>query len=207
MHIDKKDTPSIFRRFGRNARLQYLAWMVRRGILPENVEQAELYEALRVTVPPNVMELFGFLRVRVYRKVGTLMREMYPDRLVSVRLVTIPFANYLVDSCADSTTYPLDAFSYYDMGDDATAESNAHTGMQNSRESRVSGNQQENGANIYQTIATITATASYDVEEHGLFSASTSGTLMDRNLVPSPPSVITDDQVQFTYELTVNAES
>lgn len=207
MHINAKEVPGVFKRFGRNARLQYLAWFVRRGILLENVSQAELYEALRVTKLPNVLEMFGFLRVKVFRKAGYLMREIYPERLVSVRLVTTAFANYLVDSLVDTENNLMDAYTYHDMGDDVTAEANSHTALQNSREARVSGNQQENGANIYQTIATITATASYTVNEHGLFSASTSGTMMDRNLVGSPPAVISDDQVQFTYELTVNAES
>lgn len=196
-----------FKRFGRYARLHWIAHQIRNGVIPVNVEQAEMYEALRHTKQPNVLEMFGFLRVRVMRKAGHIWRVVYPEQLVSVRKVTTAFANYVVDSLQNATSEPLDVFTWHDMGDDNTAEDNSHTGLQNSRESRVDGNQGENGANIYQSVGTITATAGYDVEEHGIFSASTGGTMLDRNLVSNAPTVVSDDQVEFTYELTVNAES
>lgn len=185
-------------------RFHRIAWQVRRGIMPKGTDQGEIMEALRYTKKSNVLEMFGFLKVRIFHPNGILKEDL---GLQSIKLVTTAFANYVVDSLQNSTTEPLDAFQYHDMGDDNTAESNAHTSMQNSRESRVAGTQVENGAGIYQSVANITATAGYDVEEHGIFSAATVGTMLDRNLVPNAPTVIADDVIEFTYELTVNAEA
>jgi hypothetical protein len=164
--------------------------MVRRGILPEGVEQREIYEALRQTKPVGVMELFGFLRVKVFRKRGYLWHtDDYG--LVSCKKVTTAFANYLQNTLRDHANYVAIAnFKFHDMGDSNTAEANTQTALSNSRETRVSGTQANNGANIYQSVATITASAGYTVEEHGLFNAATSNTMMDRNLVPNAPVVI-----------------
>lgn len=198
---------NLFKRFGRYARFQRIGWQVRQGILPAGVDQGEIYEALRHTKKPNVLEMFGFLRVRTFRKRGYLWTLMDDLGLVSCKKVTTAFANYLVDSLQDTENYLMDAFTYHDIGDDNTAESNAHTALQNSRETRVSGSQAENGANVYKSVANITATAGYTAEEHGLFSAESAGTMLDRNLIPNAPALITDDVIECTYELTVNAEA
>lgn len=196
---------NIIRGISRNVRFNRIGRMVRNGILPEDVEQGEIYEALRHTKKPNVLEMFGFLRVKVFRKRGYLWHcDDYG--LVSCKKVTTVFANYVVTSLAASTA-AFANFKFHDMGDNANAELNSHTALLNSRETRVSGNQQNNGANIYQSIATITATAGYTVQEHGLFNIISAGVMMDRNLVPNAPVVIANDTVQFTYELTVSAEA
>ncbi|MCK4857734.1 MAG: hypothetical protein KAT58_07195, partial [candidate division Zixibacteria bacterium] len=103
--------------------------------------------------------------------------------------------------------YLLDAFKYHDVGDDNTAESNAHTALQNSRETRIAGSQANNGANIFQSVANITASGGYTAEEHGVSSAESAGVMLDRNLVPNAPALITNDVIECTYELTVSAEA
>ncbi len=184
---------------------RYVGWMVRKGKLPYGITQGEVVEALKVTRPKGVVEVFGMLRVRV-KRAATGLWEDYG--LVSTKLVTVAFAEYVVDSLLDSTTYPLDAFTWHDMGDDNTAESNAHTALQNSREARVNDTSPaENTAQVYQSIATITATAGYTANEHGIFDAISSSVMMDRNLIPNAPVLVASDQVEFTYELTVNAEA
>lgn len=196
---------NITKRLSRNVRFNRIGRMVRNGILPEGVEQGEIYEALRHTKKPNVLEMFGFLCVKVFRKRGYIWHcDDYG--LVSCKKVTTAFANYVVTSLAASTA-AFANFKFHDMGDNANAELNSHTALLNSRETRVAGNQQNNGANIYQSIATITATAGYTVQEHGLFNIISAGVMLDRNLVPSAPVVIANDTVQFTYELTVSAEA
>lgn len=194
----------------RSYRQRKIARWARAGKVYPGVTQGELMEAMKATKPYGVLEMMGFLRVRIFRgKNHPRYGDIEDYGLVSCKLVTTDFAEYVVDSLADSTTYPLDTFKQHQMGDDATAESNAHTDLQNAREAKVAGNQQENGAQVYQTIATITATASYTVNEHGLFNnaANATGVMLDRNLVPNAPDVVADDSVEFTYELTVNAES
>jgi len=183
-----------------------IRFLVNRGIVPYKVPQGEVMKAMVDTKPSGILEMIGFLRVRV-RRAATGKWEDYG--LVSTKKVTTAFAAYVVDSFQNSTTSPLDTFIQHQMGDDDTAESNAHTDLQNAREAKVAGTDTENGANVFQTVATITATAGYTVNEHSITnnSANATGTMLDRNLVPNAPVVVADDQVEFTYELTVNAES
>lgn len=193
------------KKFFGSIRQKRIAKAVREGRIPWGLTQEEAMESLKATKPFGVMEAFGFLRMRIKRaKTG----EWEDFGLVSVKKVTTDFAEHIVSCLLDNTTYVLDEFTWHDMGDDNTAESNAHTALQNSRESRVNDTSPaNNGAQIYQSIATITATGAYTVQEHGIFNAASSGVMMDRNLVNNAPAVIADDQVEFTYELTVNAES
>lgn len=189
----------------KSLRQKRIAAKVRNGIVPHGITQGEIMEALKATKPHGVLEVMGFLRVRIRRH---LTGKWEDYGLVSVKKVTTAFAEYVVDALQDSTTYPLDAFTWHDMGDDNTAESNAHTALQNSRETRINDTSPgENTAQVYQSIATINASAAYTVEEHGIFSAVSGGTMLDRNLVPNAPPVIANDSVEFTYELTVNAEA
>jgi len=192
-----------YHRVRRDVRNRWIAGQIRRGIIPAGVELGEVYEALRQTKETAVLEIMGFLKCRVFRW-GDLRAD---HGLVSAKSVTTAFANFLVDSFQDTETYLLDLFKYHDQGDDATAESNAHTALQNSRESRVSGSQTENGANRYKSVANITATANYTANEHGIFNASTSGVMLDRNLPANAPVLEVDDVVEWTYEILVNAES
>lgn len=184
-------------------RQRKIARLVRNGIVPKGVEQGEILEALKATKKPNALEMFGFLRMRVFRKSG-LIEDL---GVVSVKKVTTAFAAYVVDSLQDSTTYPLDDFKYHASGDDGTAEANSQTALENEVESRATGNQGENGASIYQSVGTINYTGGFTIQEHGILSANAAGTLLDRNLVPNAPVVISGDSIEFTYELTVNAES
>lgn len=191
------------RRICRFFRFHWIGWQVRRGILPKRAELGEIFEALRYTRPSGTLEMLGFLSWRQFRN-GVLIKDA---GLQSVRKVTTAFANFLVDSFQDTENNLLDAFTYHGQGDDNTAESNADTALGNSRETRVSGTQTENGANRYKSVANITATGNYTAEEHGFFNASTGGTMLDRNLPANAPVLQTDDVVEWSYELLVNAES
>lgn len=128
--------------------------------------------------------------------------------VVSRRKVTTAFANYVVDSLQNSTTYPLSAFKYHDSGTGTTAEANSQTALITPcAEARDEGTQVEGAsANIYRSVATHTYAGTFAITEHGLFSASSSGTMMDRSLF-SAINVVSGDSIQFTYELTVNAET
>ena len=59
---------SKFRRPIRYARLAWIAYQVRRGIIPKNVKEGEIGEALRITKAPNVLEMFGVLRLKHFIK-------------------------------------------------------------------------------------------------------------------------------------------
>lgn len=168
-----------------------------------NMSAKEVLDALCETKPFNRLEMWGFLSARVLRKDG----EVEDKGLLSVRLVTTDFADYVVDALQDSANGTLDAFSWHASGTDNTAESNTDSSLVTEVESRTDGTQTEGSStNIYQTVGTISYTASYTITEHGIFTASSGGTLMDRSVF-SGISVTDGDSIEFTYELTVNAET
>lgn len=85
---------------------------------------------------------------------------------------------------------------------------------------RVAGAQSNPSSNIYQSVATLAFTGSLSISEWGIFSATSSGTLLDRrwfntSLAPNTPAsgaltgstigVTSGDSIQFTYKLTFNA--
>lgn len=126
--------------------------------------------------------------------------------LIATKVVTTAFVNYLVDSLQNSTTTPMDIFKYHDagtgIGDEAVGDTTLGTAWGGAR---VSGTQVEGAsANIFRTVATITFNNTFAITEHGVFSASTSGTLMDRSKF-SAINVVNGDSIQFTYELTCTA--
>lgn len=125
--------------------------------------------------------------------------------LVSTRVVTTAGVNYLVDAL-QGTVEP-ENLKYHGMGTGNTAEAVGDTALVTEVETRATGTTTEGAsANIYRTVGTITATASRAIVEHGVFSASSSGTLLDRSVF-SVINLANGDSIQFTYELTLPAGS
>ncbi len=176
---------------------------IERGILPANTELPQILEALRETKKPNTFEMFGFLS-RKHTRDG----KVIADGLVSCRLVTTAFAAYLVDSLQNSTTSPMDLFKYHAVGTDNLAEANTQTELELEVESREIGTQIEGAtANIYKSVATIVFSGTHSVAEHGLFTASSGGTMMDRSVFSPADDVQNLDEIEYTYQLTVTAET
>lgn len=127
--------------------------------------------------------------------------------VVSHRLVTVAFVNFMVDQLQTETSEWGD-FKFHDSGVGVTAPANTDTDIETTDgEARVTGTQIEGAsANIYKSVGTITYTTTKAITEHGLFSIVTGGTLMDRNTFTAI-NVVNTDQIEFTYELTVNAET
>jgi hypothetical protein len=147
--------------------------------------------------------LTGQLSARIYR--GDKWRNL---GVIAWKKVTTAFVNYLVTSLINQTTYPIDIFKYHDSGIGTNAEDPANTTLQiPTGDARVVGTQVAGGsANIYRSVATITYAAAKAVTEHGLFSASSSGTLMDRSVF-AVINVAIGEKIEFTYELTAQAEA
>ena len=92
-------------------------------------------------------------------------------------------------------------------GTGVVAESNADTALGTpAGPARVSGTQVENGSNTYRTVATIAYTATLAITEHGIFSASAAGTLLDRTVFTAI-NVVSGDSIQFTFDISVSAEA
>lgn len=124
--------------------------------------------------------------------------------LLGYRVVTTAFVSFLVDQLQVDSTEVGD-FKYHDSGVGTTAEANGDTAIETTDgESRATGTQTESAATAYRSVGTISYTSTKAITEHGLFSQSTGGTLMDRTVF-SAVNVVNGDSIQFTYTLTVSA--
>ena len=125
--------------------------------------------------------------------------------VVSRRLVTTAFVNFVVDQMQAETTEFGD-FKFHDSGVGVTAAAIGDTDMETTDgEARVTGTQTEGAsANIYRTVGTITYTTTKAITEHGVFSIVTGGTMIDRHTFAAV-NVDNTDQIEFTYEITFAA--
>ena len=124
--------------------------------------------------------------------------------IVSTRAVTDAFVEFVVDNLQTETAEFGD-FKYHDSGTGgATSELASQTDLVTKVETgRATGTQAEgSSANIYQTVGTISYTATRAIDEHAVFSQSSGGTMMDRSVF-TDINVDNGDSIQFTYELTL----
>jgi hypothetical protein len=145
--------------------------------------------------------ILGELHIMVFRASGKI--ENYG--CVSRRVVTTAYVNLLTDDLQSSAA-AHSTLRYHAIGTNNTAESAADTTLNTEVETRGTGTQTENAANIYETVGTVTATASRAVVEHGVLSASSSGTLMDRSVF-STINLANGDSLQGTYRCTFSSGS
>jgi len=126
---------------------------------------------------------------------------------VSSGKVTTAFRDFEIDQLIAETSAYGD-FKFHEVGTSAAAEANTQTALTTTTGiARVTGTQVEAAADIYRSVATVTADTSETWQEHGLFNASTSGTMMDRSLISPTVAVVNLDTVTFTYEVTKTAEA
>lgn len=122
--------------------------------------------------------------------------------VVSRRVVTNAGVTFLRD-CLMNTVEP-ENINWHDSGTGAVAENVTDTTITPAGPARVSGTQSTPASNQYRSVATVSYTGTLAITEHGLFSASTAGTLWDRSVF-TVINVINGDSIQFTYTLTINA--
>lgn len=141
-------------------------------------------------------------------RVGRSLVEDYG--LLSNRVVTTAGVNFIVDAFQNLTE--LENFKYHGLGTNSTAEANGDTGLgaelttqYNPDSTRATGTTAEGGsANIFQSVGTNTVDGTAAVTEHGLFSAASAGTLLDRSVF-SVVNLASGDGFQSTYSLTCSA--
>ena len=96
------------------------------------------------------------------------------------------------------------------QGQGSTAEASGDQALVDQEDGRNIGSQTHGASsNIFKSIATITATSAYTVIEHGVFNQTsvTGDYLLDRTKLGTEFTVATDDEVEWTYELTINTET
>ena len=107
--------------------------------------------------------------------------EFWPS-MVGRRVITTAGVNYLA-ACFTNTN-EAENFNWHEFGTGTTAEAVGQTALITpSGVARVSGTQSTPGStNVYQSQATTSFTSALAITEHGIFSAVTGGTLLDRTL-------------------------
>jgi hypothetical protein len=202
-------------------------------ILKENSKrtgQRRALEWLRDHVNPNIphwyynlvlghdvhLTMWADLRARVYRASEGVWEHPYKPGLwlpnndfapvIARKKVTVAFRNDIVDNLVADTTAFGD-YKFHEVGTDNTGEDNGDIALAaTSGIARATGTQVEAAADQYRSVGTITADTGETWVEHGLFNASTGPTLMDRSVFAGI-AVLINDQVQFTYTITFNAEA
>ena len=186
----------------RNVKNPSLMWQVKQAARLERIEGLLGEKFAKLTT-----KLFGIPTLTAQLKavhVNGRTGERTDYGIISRKVVTTAFVNFMVDNMVAETTEWGD-FKFHDSGVGVTAPAVGDTDIETTDgEARVTGSQGEGAtADIYQTVGTITYTTTTAITEHGVFSQVTGGTLLDRSTFTAI-NVDNTDQIEFTYELTVN---
>ena len=151
----------------------------------------------------GVVEMESSLSARLIRTDGT-----YDDLGVICRKkVTDDFVEYIVAQLQAETSAFGD-FKFHDSGIGVAAEDKTDSALGTPwGGARTSGTQIEGAsAHIYKSVATTTYNATKAITEHGLFNIAAAGILMDRSVF-SAINVVDTNQIEWTYNLTINSET
>lgn len=127
--------------------------------------------------------------------------------VVSKRLVTQAFVKRLAAQLAVDFSAG-DEWKYHASGTSGTAESNADTVLGTEVGTRVAGTQADVSSGTtgnYRTIGAVTYGGTFSIQEHGIFNAASSGTLLDRSVFAAIV-VASGDSIEFTYDLEAQPE-
>lgn len=126
--------------------------------------------------------------------------------VVGRRVVTTAYCEFMVDQHVAETSVIGD-YKFHDSGVGTTNEANGDTDIETTDgESRATGTQVEDSSVAYRSVGTISYTTTKAITEHGLFSASSGATLMDRTEI-SIINVVNGDSIEWTYTITYTAGS
>jgi hypothetical protein len=139
--------------------------------------------------------------------------ELTDYGVLSRRLVTNAGVNYLVDALQN--LQEPENLKFHGFGTGTNAENVTDTALQTELttqyavdNTRPTGSLTEGAsANIFRTVATLSPDSggTIAITEHGVFSASSSVTLLDRSVFSAVNLVAGSDSLQATYDLTVAA--
>lgn len=187
-----------------------LGWLVRDAILKHRLPAeaaAELLDAItRCVVVESALSL-----VKIDGRSGVLTHY----GIVSRKVVTTAGVNFIV-SAFQGTVEP-EILRYHGLGTGTTAEAIGDTALvteltteYNPNSTRATGSLTQGAtANIFRSIGTNTLDSGTPaVTEHGIFSAASGGTLLDRSVFSAINLVgASGDGLQSTYDLTFTAGS
>lgn len=143
--------------------------------------------------------------------VGRLsIKALYPGEdewtdfgVVSEAIITASAIADLINVFQAGSASNVQNYKFHGSGTGTTAESSSQTTLVAEVETRETGTQTSTGAGNYRTVAAHTYTTDgLAITEHGLFSASSAGVMLDRSKF-SPILVSSLTIITFTYDLTV----
>ena len=164
--------------------------------------------------PEQVLKLKAMLADNFdVRLLPALFRGEVTDYgVLSRRLVTDNGVGYVVD--AFQNLVELENMKFHGYGTGTTAEAQTDTALVTeltteyvTNSTRPTGSQTETSANIYRTVGTLSPDSggTLAITEHGIFSASSAGVLLDRSKFSAINLVANADSLQTTYDFTVTA--
>ncbi len=150
----------------------------------------------------GVTTIMGELRAVLTHADGTTVNYGVLGR----RVVTTAYCEFMVDQHQTESSVIGD-FKFHDSGVGTTNEASGDTDIETTDgESRATGTQVEQSSIIYRSVGIIPYTTTKAITEHGLFSAATGATLMDRTEF-AIINVVNGDSIQYTYGITYTAGS
>lgn len=188
---------------------EVLAWRLR--MLPRLAWQAaKVAVACMVGRACGTPVMYGRLALRLTRADGRVLDL----GIASYRVVTTAGVNFLVD--AFQGTVEPEIMKYHAFGTGNTAEAVGDTALVTelttqyaTDNTRPTGTQTENGANVYETVATLDPDSAVAITEHAIMSqaATGGGTCLDRSVFSVVNVAASGDTLQATYDLTIAAGS
>ena len=145
--------------------------------------------------PIEILPIKGQLTISHFRGPNLIYQES------SKQTITTVGKNWIVDKLQDLPASTAQV-KWHQSGINATAATSSDTDLGSAIYSRTSGSRTEGAsANIYRSVATISYTGTRTVTEWGIFTTSSSGTMISRKTFSR--SVVNGDSIQFTWDLTV----
>jgi hypothetical protein len=155
-------------------------------------------EAARLMGIPTMI---GEVSIKVIKATG----EIIDYGVVSYRVVSTAYVTALATNQFDGSAPAPTAFDYHDCGTGTNAEAAGDTALQTPYGgARTNGTPTNPSAGVYRNTGTINFTGTLAITEHGVFSAISAGTLLDRSVF-SAVNVINGDAISFQYSLTYAA--
>jgi hypothetical protein len=168
---------------------------------------------LNKIVKAHQLEIPTFYGTLWAKKIDGLTGEEIDYGIVSLRLVTTVGVNFIVDSFQNLVED--ENMKFHGIGTGTNAEATGDTALQtelttqyNPDNTRATGSLTEGAsANIFRTVGTNTLDSGTPaITEHGIFSASSAGTLLDRSVFAAINLTGTNgDGLQTTYDFTIAA--
>ena len=146
----------------------------------------------------------GIKDPELWRHIQQFRRKTGQRRQVRDKVVTTAFVDFIVDQLQTETSAFGD-FKYHDSGTGTGDEAAANTALGTPcGDARDTGTQTETDHDTYKSVATHTYDEALAITEHGLFNASSDGTLMDRTKFAAI-NVVNGNQIEFTFEISFTA--